>query len=331
MSRKDVSNGFSIVERQVPTLYFVGVTTSQSSIMKVFPRWMNVLGRPQVVIEGIDHDLHDEVDAYRGTVAQIKYDGNSLGALVTSHKIDILEAAGDMFDVLHESVELTGELSCISKGDGQLMGHAKDPLTSGLSLDAVLGRGYFDRTGGHVLIIGAGGSGKAISLHLIRKREKADQPGKVIVVNRSQGRLDQLREMVNIQETDIVFDYLLNEDPSVNDEIMSKLPRGSIVINATGLGKDRPGSPVTNRGLFPRGGIVWEINYRGELDFWHQAMAQRESRELTVEDGWLYFLHGWTQHIAEVLHLQILPEMFDRLAKEAEGLRPLLVPKLPPQ
>jgi len=29
-------------------------------------------------------------------------------------------------------------------------------------------------------------------------------------------------------------------------------------------------------------------------------MAQKESRKLLVEDGWLYSLHGWTQVIVEV-------------------------------
>ena len=60
-------------------------------------------------------------------------------------------------------------------------------------------------------------------------------------------------------------------------------------------------------------GIAWEINYRGELDFWHQAMAQKESRNLFIEDGWLYFVHGWTQVIAEVLHIDLDPATFDHL------------------
>jgi shikimate dehydrogenase len=316
---------YPIVTKSVPTFYFVGVTTSKSSIMKVFPYWMEALGRADVVMEGIDHAIHDEPESYRKTVAQMKYDPLSLGALVTTHKIDLLEAARDMFDELHSSTRLTGEVSSISKLDGRLIAHAKDPLTAGLSLDAVLGDSYFKRTGGHVLCFGAGGSGKAISLHLINKKNPADRPEKMVVVNRSQGRLDSLQAMVESLETDIAFEYIQNADPKVNDEIMEKLPDGSIVINATGMGKDTPGSPVTDEGLFPRNGIAWEINYRGELDFWHQAMAQKESRNLFVEDGWLYFLHGWTQVISEVLHIAIDEKVFNRLAGIAEQLRPPLV------
>ncbi len=318
---------YRVVTKTVPTFYFVGVTTRQSSIMKVFPRWMEAIGRPEIVIEGIDHPIHDNPEAYRQTVTQIKYDPLSLGALVTTHKIDLLEAARDMFDELHSSALLTGEISSISKRDGKLWGHAKDPLTAGLSLDAITGEGYFGRTGGHVLCFGAGGSGKAIALHLITKQNRADRPERFIVTNRSADRLYKMQAMVESLDTDIEFVYVQTADPQRNSELMESLPDGSIVINATGMGKDTPGSPITDEALFPRNGIAWEINYRGDLDFWHQAMAQKESRNLTVEDGWLYFLHGWTQVIAEVLHIEMDEATFQRLAEIAAELRPPLVYK----
>ena len=36
-----------------PTIYFIGVTTGSSSIMKVFPRWAQALGLKDAVIKGI--------------------------------------------------------------------------------------------------------------------------------------------------------------------------------------------------------------------------------------------------------------------------------------
>ncbi len=318
---------YHIVTKKVPTFYFVGVTTGQSSIMKVFPRWMEALGRLDVVIEGIDHKPHDERQAYRRTVTQMKYDPLSLGALVTTHKIDLLEAARDMFDELHSSSQLTGEVSSISKRDGKLWGHAKDPITSGLSLDAFLEPGYFARTGGDFLCFGAGGSGKAMALHFINKKDRGDRPKRFIVTNRSEGRLLGMKAMVESLETDIEFIFVHTADPRVNDMVMVSLPEGSIVVNATGMGKDAPGSPVTGNGVFPLNGIAWEINYRGELDFWHQAMAQKESRNLFIEDGWLYFVHGWTQVIAEVLHIDLDPDTFNHLNQLASDLRPPLVLK----
>lgn len=311
----------AIITQPQPTMYFIGVTTGKSSINKVFPLWMDVLGRPEVVLRGIDHPMHDDPEHYRASVAQIKYDPNSLGALVTTHKIDLYNAARDMFDTFDPYAQITGELSSISKLEGRLEGHAKDPITAGLSLEAIIEPGYFGRTGGEVLCLGAGGSAVATLLYLMNKPDPADRPRRFIVVNRSQGRLDHMQRMVEGIGTDIAVEYLCNADPRVNDEIMGFLPDHSIVINATGMGKDSPGSPITDAGVFPRRGIAWEFNYRGELDFMHQALRQVEDRELTVEDGWIYFVHGWSQVVAQVFHVELTPELFAALERAAASVR----------
>lgn len=144
---------FNIVRKGIPTFYFIGVTTAQSSIMKVFPLWMEELERREVTIEGMDLKIHDQPEAYRAAVAQIRYDPLSLGALVTTHKIDLFEAARDLFDYVDPYAQTCGEVSSISKCDGRLEGHAKDPITAGLSMDALLGKNYFGRTGGGCLVL----------------------------------------------------------------------------------------------------------------------------------------------------------------------------------
>lgn len=312
---------YPIVSKTQPTFYFVGVTTGKSSINQVFPRWMEVMGRPDVVLEGIDHAIHDNPAAYRATVAQIKQDPNSLGALVTTHKLDLFAAAEDMFDYFDPYAEVTRELSCISKRNGRLEGHAKDPITAGLSLDHIIGRDYFARTGGHVLCLGAGGSGLATLLHLINKPDKGDRPTRFIAVNRSPDRLEHMRHMVGKYDTDIEVEYIVNSDPRQNDALMAALPEGSLVINATGMGKDTPGSPISDEGQFPQHGIAWEFNYRGELDFMHQALRQVDMRNLRVEDGWVYFVHGWSQVVGQVLGIEITPDLFTRLEETAATTR----------
>lgn len=309
---------YHISNKSQPTFYFIGVTTAKSSIMKVFPLWMKEIGHPEIVIEGIDLKIHDDPVAYRHAVAQIKYDLLSLGALVTTHKIDLFEAAKDMFDFIDPYAQICGEVSSISKLNGKLEGHAKDPISVGLSMDTLVGKDYFKQTGGNVLCFGAGGSATAVLLHLMNKKDKGDRPEKIVVVNRSIKRLESLKSMVRNQKTDIQVEYICNEDPYQNNKIMESMPDYSIVINATGMGKDTPGSPITPDGKFPMYGIAWEFNYRGELDFLHQAQAQIELRHLKVEDGWLYFLHGWTQVIAQVLHFEIDSSLFNRLATIAE-------------
>jgi shikimate dehydrogenase len=315
------STSYPIITKTVPTCFFIGVTTKKSSIMKVFPLWVKELGRPEVVIEGVDLKIHDDPEQYRQAVAQIKYDPLSLGALVTTHKIDLLDASRDMFEYLDPYAQICAEVSSISKLEGRLEGHAKDPITSGLSLDAILGEDYFARTGGKVLCFGAGGSAVATLLHLISKKRPGDRPRRFILVNRSPGRLDSARSMVEKLNTDIQVEYICNADPLLNDKTMAALPPCSLVINATGMGKDTPGSPVTDQGLFPQDGIAWDFNYRGELDFLRQARAQAAGQHLQVEDGWLYFLHGWTQVVVQVLHIGFTPALFSRLAELAGSVR----------
>lgn len=316
-----MNESYNVQTKTLPTFYFIGVTTARSSIMKVFPLWMRELGRPEIVLEGIDLKIHDKPEAYRAATAQIKYDPLSVGGLVTTHKIDLYEAAQDMFDYLDPYARICGELSSISKLDGRLEGHAKDPLSAGSSLDAIIGAGYFGRTGGQVLIFGAGGSAVATVLHLTDKQDPADRPKRVVLVNRSAGRLERAREMVGQLSTDIEIATICNQAPAENDRIMAAMPGCSIVVNATGMGKDTPGSPITGAGLFPRHGVAWEFNYRGELDFMHQALRQAESRDVKVEDGWLYFVHGWTQVVAQVLHVDLTPDLFQRLERIAASAR----------
>ena len=101
--------------------------------------------------------------------------------------------------------------------------------------------------------------------------------------------------------------------------MLRTLKPGSLVINATGLGKDAPGSPLTDAADFPERGIVWELNYRGDLVFLDQARAQSAAKNLTLVDGWTYFLHGWTQVIAEVFDVAIPTSgpAFERLSEIA--------------
>lgn len=283
-----------------PTFYFIGVTTGKSSIMQVFPEWARHLGLGDVVIKGIDLKPHDTVENYRAVVRFLKADPLSLGALVTTHKLDLFAACRDLFDVIDPHASLMQETSCLSKRDGRLICHAKDPISSGLALDGFLKPGHFTK-GAEVFSMGAGGSTIALTWHLMQASRGADRPARIVVSNRSQARLDHIREIHESLATGIPCSYVLAPQAQDNDAVLQDLTPGSVVINATGLGKDAPGSPLTSAGRWPQGAVAWELNYRGELIFLDQARAGATQ----VEDGWTYFIHGWTQVIAEVFDVAI--------------------------
>ncbi len=301
MSHTSSSISFKPATR--PTLYFIGVTTAQSSIMKVFPAWARHLGLQDAEIRGIDFPVGADSAAYREAVAYIKDDPLSMGALVTTHKIDLFNACKDMFNEIDTFASLMGETSCLSKRDGRLICHAKDPISSGLTIDGFLGQNYFAQSDAEVFSIGAGGSSIALTWYLMRRERGLDVPSRIVISDRSEDRLSEIRRIHADMDSTVTVEYRLANTVSDNDALLLAMKPQSLVINATGLGKDAPGSPLSLDAVFPMDAIVWDLNYRGELIYLEQARTQAEARNLTVHDGWNYFIHGWTQVIAEVFDI----------------------------
>ncbi|QOX65267.1 shikimate dehydrogenase [Anoxybacterium hadale] len=302
-----------------PTIYFIGVTTEQSSIMRVFPKWADFLGLYSSVIKGIDFQPHSCAEAYREAVTFIKNDPLSLGALVTTHKIDLYETCKDLFDYVDPYAQKLGEVSSISKMDGKLCAHAKDPISSGLALEHFVPDHYWSDYDGEVLLLGAGGSTLAMSVYFAQESHKSNVPKRIIVANRSVPRLASAKAILEGIHPEIQFEFVHNPTPEDNDRTLASLKPHSLIVNATGLGKDAPGSPLTDKCSFPENSLVWEINYRGELLFQEQAEKQALEKHLHVEDGWIYFIHGWTQVISEVFHVEIKGDLLDHLSQIAKS------------
>lgn len=301
-----------------PTIYFIGVTTGKSSIMRVFPKWAEALGLKDAVIKGMDFPLHAPAEDYREAVEFIKNDPLSLGALVTTHKIDLFHACRDQFEYIDPYAEQLEEVSSISKKDGKLCAHAKDPISSGLALEAFVPANYWKDFDGDVMLMGAGGSSLAMSIYLTQEKFGDNVPSRIIIANRSQPRLDSAAKLLENIGGKTKFEYILNPTPADNDATLATLKPHSLIVNATGLGKDAPGSPLTDACQFPKDSLVWEINYRGNLIFKDQAESQKAEKNLHVEDGWTYFIHGWTQVIAEVFHVPIEGEVLQHLSEIAK-------------
>lgn len=306
-----------------PTMIFIGVTTGQSSINRIFPRWAEALGLGDCALHGLDFRLHDEPALYREAVDCIKHDPLTLGALVTTHKIDLCDACGDQFDVLDPLSAAMGEISSVYKRENRLHGRAVDPWSAALSLNAFLPSDHWRRTDAEVLILGAGGSAMALAWHLSKPEHGDNRPTRIRVANRSQPRLDHLRDLHATWAGATPLSCHLVPQPEQADALVAALPPGSMVVNATGLGKDAPGSPLTNAAVFPTQGLIWEFNYRGNLVFLDQARAQQQTRHLHLEDGWTYFLHGWTQVISDVFDVTLPSSgpIFDELSRIAATTR----------
>jgi shikimate 5-dehydrogenase len=281
--------------------------------MKVFPKWAAALNI-DAEIKGIDLPLHAPAEEYRRVAKFLKEDPLSLGALVTTHKLDLFKACRDMFEYIDPFAERLEEVSSLSKRGREFRAHAKDPISSGLALESFVPAGFWKDHGGEVLLLGAGGSSLAMSLYFSQQKFGDNVPRRITIANRSEARLVSAKAALADLNGRIEFRFLHNPSPADNDRTVAALPPYSLVVNATGLGKDAPGSPVTDAVSWPQNSLIWEINYRGDLLFKRQAEARQKEKNLHVEDGWNYFIYGWTQVIAEVFDIGIDGPALDKLS-----------------
>ncbi|MCW2852084.1 MAG: hypothetical protein JWM84_1748 [Nocardioides sp.] len=303
-------------------LYFVGVSTTRSSIMTIFPAWAEVLGL-DAQIRGLDVPLHAPPEVVRAAVDTVRADPATAGALVTTHKAGVYDVAGGWFDELDDAARLCHEVSCIAVRSGRLLGWAKDPITSRQAYTQLLGPEPWRDGVGDVVCLGAGGAGLAL---LVAALSETHRPRRLLLTDRDTGRLELAREVVSRLSARGEVELHHTTTAERSDEVAASAAPGSLIVNATGMGKDSPGSPVSDAVVFPRGAVVWDMNYRGELDFLRQARAQEWERGLTVADGWRYFLHGWTEVISEVFDVTLDATLFAQLADVAAAVTGRSVP-----
>ena len=312
----------TLVPADRPTLYFLGVSTGASSIQRVFPSWAAELGLGDAVLRGIDMPVGAPAEDSRRIVEFLRVDELGVGMQITSHKIAVGTAARDLFAQLRPLATLMGEVSCVTKGPGGLHGFAKDPIAGALALDAIVPAGHW-ASGAAAVVLGAGGAGTALTWRLVREERGLERPSRLVVTDRDGDRLEHLASIAAQVGADVPLELVRVTSTDETDAVLATQPPGSLIVNATGLGKDLPGSPIGEDALLPQGAIAWDLNYRGDLQFLDTAHRQSVEREIRVEDGWTYFVHGWLQAVKEVFQVDVPtagPE-FDRLSDLAREAR----------
>ena len=213
-----------------------------------------------------------------------------------------MQASRSLFDELDDHATLLGEVSCMSKRSGRLIGHAKDAFAGILAMRAFLPHDHWRKTNAGILFLGAGGATVALTTYLLTAPIH-EQPSNLVITDVDEGRIRGIRTVHDRIPHDASPRYVLVQTPSDNDVQVHAMGPRSVVVNGTGMGKDRPGSPISPSAIFPEDGYAWDYNYRGNLTFLEQA--GRGGRGVTPVDGWDYFLYGWISIIAEVFDLSI--------------------------
>jgi len=277
-------------------MYFIGVTTGASWIHPIFPRWAKLAGVDDAVLVGADFRVDAAPESYRAVIGALREDPHAMGALVTTHKVRIFEHARDLFTDFDPAAERLGEVGCIIRRGNRMTGLAIDAVTAGIALRAISEPAPFAQA----LILGAGGAGVALASHL----------GAATLTDISPARVTQVRRLTSTP-------CVLVSGPEDHDRLLGVLPPGSLVVNATGMGKDRPGSPITSNARFPTGAVAWDLNYRGDLLFLQYARDQ----DIRAVDGWEYFLVSWSRIMSLVFGFDLTPELFTAMREAAAAFR----------
>jgi shikimate dehydrogenase len=269
----------------VRTIQFVGVSTAGSLIHEVFPRWARVLGIEAAIV-GVDVPRDAPPERYREVLGAIRDDRDCLGAVVTSHKTALFSAAGDEFESLDPLAVSCREINSVRNDSGRLHGYARDPISVGRVVD-----GIWPERDADLLCLGSGGTAIALARHLLERGQR----GRMRFVDREAAQAEHFAEIVADDRA---------ESAAVRgpyDAMVAAARPGTLIVNATGAGKDHEGSPVTDEVRFPPGCVFWDLNYRGDLRMLAAARAQAEDRGLRAHDGTLLFCHGWAAALTAVL------------------------------
>lgn len=294
--------------------YFIGVDTHNSAIMKIFPLWCEEFGIKNVDLVGYNIEIQGTKKKYQEVIKHLKKYENAKAVIVTSHKINFVYHAKKLFDFFDEYAQLLEEVSCISKRNKKIWGFAKDPIASRMALESFLPYNYWkNNQNAQVLIMGAGGSGLALSVALIKVNDSLNVPAKIILTDIKPESIMHSKTVHSKIKNNVNIDYVIANANDTNSKIIEKMPSGSLIVNATGLGKDSPGSPIISELVFPYKGYIWDFNYRGDLNFIYQAKSQAKKRNLFIEDGWNYFIYGWILIFKDEFNINITDEKINIL------------------
>jgi shikimate dehydrogenase len=311
---------------------FLGISTAGSLAHRTFPGWSQLFC-PGAVMRGADLPADASPAGFRDLVAAMTANPRVLGAVVTSHKLRLFRACQDLVDYAEPLVALTQEIAGINTRD-RVRAFARDAQSLDIILDGIGGQaGQGPRP---VLCIGAGGAAIALMLAMrldIAGTLAAQRPviragratrGPLTIVGRDQESLDNVRavrDRCGIPAGGAGLLLAPGQD-AVARHVGSAAPR-TVVINATGLGKIQPGSPMPDEAPFPPESVAWDFNYRGPLTF----LGQARRAGVATEDGWDYFVAGWSAALAAITGQELTAGLLGQAVRSARPFRPGGVPQ----
>ena len=285
---------------QAQRIVFAGISTSGSVVRRVFPQWMNLLGQT-LELQTIDIPADSPASPYRALVSNLAADPSVRGVVVTAHKRAVYDHAVDLLAGTDSRARSLREISVLYRQDDQLHGTVIEPASIVTTLAQMGGGTPVTARDADTVIYGAGGTAISLIACLTDPAwPPSARPRRLHLIDTSASRLQRAHDLAACGPARLpVRVYHSTGQASLRD--LGPLPDRSLIINATGLGKDRPGSPIRLPPSWPRRACVWDLNYRGHLLMLDDARAAAAERQLTTHDGWLLFVNGWAESLSAII------------------------------
>ena len=239
-----------------------------------------------------------------------------VGGLVTSHKASLFRYGRSCFAEVSRIAEALEEISTIykRKNCSGLFGEALDTVSIVPVAEEVTVRNVHWMAGSkEVVILGGGGAGIALVYALCNIPTR---PRQISVVERNEERVNFLRKVV-ADATLFTVEGIKIIRWADADNVLREAGERPLIVNATGMGKDVPGSPVKDVHNIPFGSTLWDFNYRGELDFLKNAQQLASQERLLLVDGWDYFISGWMHAMCRIFHVRCSPDIAEAFEEVA--------------
>lgn len=163
------------------------------------------------------------------------------------HKVKVKE----FMSKVSEEASLVGAINTVLIEDGKLFGYNTDVAGALETLYAY----RKEITGNECVVIGAGGSARAVIYTLI----KHFRPSRIHLVNRTEQRAETLRQFF---KTKMKFDsFTVNE--LIPPDIKELVKSSALVVNATSVGMhpDEDDAVLTQKDIFTKDQIVFDLVY----------------------------------------------------------------------
>ncbi len=184
------------------------------------------------------------------------------GNFTIPHKVEVIQ----YLDGLSEAAERMGAVNCVNVVDGKLIGENTDGKGFVQSLKTLV-----EPAGQKIVIIGAGGAARAISVEL-----GLNGVTDITIVNRTESRGQELVDVLNNIDNVTATLNVLDGDYEVDDDV-------NVVINATciGLGDAEARVPLDIETLAPHM-VVADVVFNPPMT---RLLRDAQQRECRVLDG----------------------------------------------